>query len=56
MKTFRILIILFLSLLPIQGEDGMQQQNYTGTYQVNTGDNTLTLTIKQEGFNNRDPI
>ncbi len=51
MKTFRIFIILFLSLLPIQGEDGMQQQNYTGTYQVNTGDNTLTLTIKQDGFN-----
>ncbi len=51
MKTTGILTVLFLFLLPIKGEDGFLQQDYTGTYQVTTGDVTLTLTLKQDGFN-----
>ena len=49
MKTFRILIALFLFLLPVRICG--QQQNYTGTYQVTTGDITLTLTIKKDESN-----
>ena len=51
MKTFKIITVLIIFLLPIKGEDCVLQQNYTGTYKLTTGDVTLTLTMKQDGFN-----
>lgn len=49
-KYFRIVTALIILSFPLFGEGGTQQQNYTGTYQVYTGDVTLTLTIQQDEF------
>jgi len=51
MKTFNIITVFIIFLLPVHGEEVALQQIYTGTFKLTTGDVTLTLTMKQDGFN-----
>ncbi len=51
MKRSYLFLFILSFLIQIKGEETTLQQNYTGTFQVSNGDVTLTLTIKQDGFN-----
>ena len=51
MKRINLFLFFLLFLIPINGENATAQQNYTGSYQVKSGDVILTLTIQQDGFN-----
>lgn len=48
MKTSQILSILLLFLLPLFGASGVKAQDYTGTFQLETGGLTFTLSIQQD--------
>jgi len=51
MKRTDLFLLFLLFLVPVNGENATAQQNYSGIYQLNTGDVKLTLTIQQDGFN-----
>lgn len=48
MKTSQILSVLLLFLLPFPGSLDAQAQEYTGTFQVETGGTIFTLSIQQD--------
>jgi hypothetical protein len=51
MKTSQILSAFLLFLLPFFSISGVKAQDYTGTYQVETGGLTFTLSIQQDTNN-----
>ncbi len=51
MKSVQILFAFLLFFLPFLGANDVQAQDYTGTFQVETGGVTLTLTIQQDANN-----
>ena len=51
MKTSQILFVLLLFLLPFPGAFDAQAQEYTGTFQIETGGITFTLNIQQDANN-----
>lgn len=51
MKTSQILSVMLLFLLPFLGAFNAQAQDYSGTFQVETGGITFTLNIQQDANN-----